>query len=180
MLFRSEIAASRNIPIRSVRSGDVVWEEPSMKLTVLSAGGCDTVREEDANEASMVLLLQYRAFSMLLTADTGEPTEAELVHAGKLTAVDVLKVGHHGSGSATTEAFLDVIQPVAAVVSVGRNRYGHPVPAVLQRLAEHHAGVHVTRQCGAWKLRTNGLDWQATAHVQAVRTLFAHAFQGGG
>ena len=175
-----EIATSRNIPIRSVVSGDVVWEEPSMTLTVLSAGGCDTVREEDANEASMVLLLQYRAFSMLLTADTGEPTEAELVHAGKLTAVDVLKVGHHGSGSATTEAFLDVIQPVAAVVSVGRNRYGHPVPAVLQRLAEHHAGVHVTRQCGAWKLRTNGLDWQATAHVQAVRTLFAHAFQGGG
>ena len=173
-----EMATSRNIPILSVVPGDVVWEEPSMKLTVLSAGGRDTVREEDANEASMVLLLQYRNFSMLLTADAGDFTEAEMIHSGRLTAVDVLKVGHHGSGSATSEAFLDVIQPVAAVVSVGRNRYGHPAPAVLQRLAEHHTGVHVTRQGGAWKLRTNGLDWQATAHVQVVRTLFVKVFEG--
>src|SRR5207244_1942122 len=72
----------------------------------------------------------------------GLPVEARL--AGRLGRVELLKVGHHGSRSATSDAWLDELAPREAVISVGRrNRYGHPTPEVLGRLARH--GITVLR-----------------------------------
>lgn len=174
-----ETAGLQGVPVRRVRTGDVVWEEPDLRLTVLSA----MIAEEesgmvDANEASLVTLLEYRTFSMLLAADAGQPAEAEMLRDGRLSRIDVLKVGHHGSNSATGEAFLDRISPDIAVISVGRNRYGHPSEAVCQRLEARGASVALTRTGGAWMLRTNGYTWQAQSFVRPIRTVFASAFAG--
>jgi competence protein ComEC len=64
--------------------------------------------------------------------------------AGRVGRVAVLKVGHHGSRTATASAWLDELRPSRAVISAGRrNRYGHPAPQTLERLAV--AGIPVDR-----------------------------------
>ena len=172
-----ETAGRKSIPVRRVRTGDVIWEEPDLRLTVLSGM---TVEEDsevvDANEASLVTLLEYRTFSMLLAADAGHPAEAEMLRDGRLRRIDVLKVGHHGSSSATGEAFLEKVSPKVAVISVGRNRYGHPSAAVCRRLESRGAAVALTRTGGAWMLRTNGHTWEAQSFVRPIRTVFAGVF----
>jgi competence protein ComEC len=96
---------------------------------------------EDVNEDSVVLLVEFGQFQALFTGDAGFPAEAAL--RGRLPPVDLLKVGHHGSRGSTGEELLDALRPRAAVISVGRNDYGHPSPETLARL--HHRRVPVLR-----------------------------------
>ncbi len=93
---------------------------------------------EDPNARSLVLLAEWRHFSILLAADA----EAELVPLDP-GPVDVLKVAHHGSEDPGLEALLERTAPKLGVISVGSNPYGHPAPETLQDLREH--GVPATR-----------------------------------
>jgi competence protein ComEC len=71
--------------------------------------------------------------------------------------VDLLKVGHHGSATASSDAWLSELSPWAAVISVGRgNRYGHPNPATLERLQRHGAGIWRTDRDGTITVTTDG------------------------
>jgi competence protein ComEC len=99
----------------------------------------------DANDISAVVLIRYGAFAALLTGDAPSEVEAELVaRYGAALRAGVLKAGHHGSRTATSDAFLRAVQPELAVISCGvRNRYRHPAPEVLDRLARR--GVPVAR-----------------------------------
>jgi competence protein ComEC len=100
---------------------------------------------EDPNEISAVIRLRYGAFAAVLTGDAGEPVEQALVarHGAGLRA-DVLKLGHHGSRTSTSPAFLGAVRPALAVVSAGRrNDFGHPHAVVMERLARR--GVEVAR-----------------------------------
>src|SRR5439155_107118 len=92
---------------------------------------------------------------MLFQADAGLPVEGRL--AGTVGRVEVLKVGHHGSKTATSDAWLDELAPHEAVISVGRNNhYGHPAPEVLERLARHGVTVLRTDRSGTITLSTDG------------------------
>jgi competence protein ComEC len=95
----------------------------------------------DLNEDSAVLLVRYGEFTALLSGDTGEASEPEWSYG--IEPVDLLKVGHHGSRGSTGSELLRRTSPRAAVISLGRNNYGHPAPATLARLAD--AGVRVWR-----------------------------------
>lgn len=81
----------------------------------------------------------------LFLGDVGAATERELA----VPRVHALKVGHHGSRYSTSEELLRAARPRVAVVSVGENRYGHPHPAVLERLSAHGAEVLTTQAAGA-------------------------------
>jgi competence protein ComEC len=96
---------------------------------------------DDLNDDSVVLLVRAGPFEAVLSGDLGERAESLL--AGKVGRIDLLKVGHHGSATSSGAAWLGELSPKAAVVSVGVNRYGHPAPATLARLAA--AGVEVWR-----------------------------------
>ena len=108
----------------------------------------------DVNEDSVVLLVTYGDFEALFTGDAGFPAEAAL--RGAMRRVDLLKVGHHGSRGSTGEELLDSLDAVAAVVSVGRNDYGHPAPATLARLAAHGVRVFRTDRDGQITVTTDG------------------------
>ena len=82
------------------------------------------------------------------------PVEYRDVEA--LGPVDLLKVGHHGSRTATGEALLARIRPEAAVVSLGRNRYGHPAPETMARLAAARTRVWRTDREGPVTMTTDG------------------------
>jgi competence protein ComEC len=109
------------------------------------------------NNDSLVLRLRYGRHSFLLSGDVERPIERRMVEDNELSRIDVLKVGHHGSKTSSTEPFLDAVQPTFAVISVGLdNSYGHPNGDVLERLREHHAAVFRTDQDGLISLRSDG------------------------
>jgi competence protein ComEC len=96
----------------------------------------------DANGDSLVLSLRVGPTSFLFTGDIDTKAEAELLRSHCLGPVDVLKVAHHGSAYGTSDAFLAATTPTWAIYSAGlRNGYGHPAPATLARLREHHAEI---------------------------------------
>jgi competence protein ComEC len=109
----------------------------------------------DLNEDSAVLLVEYGCFRAVLAGDAGLPVEARL--RGGVGAVALLKVGHHGSLTATGDAWLDELRPAAAVLSAGAgNRYGHPAPATLARLGRRGIGIWRTDRDGTISARTDG------------------------
>ncbi len=93
----------------------------------------------ETNEGSIVARFEYGESSFLFTGDL--PDEERFIP--DLGQADVLKVAHHGSQYSTSDTFLSLIQPEEAVVSVGKNTYGHPSPAVLERLSAR--GVALSR-----------------------------------
>jgi competence protein ComEC len=85
------------------------------------------------------------------------------VLAGRVGGADLLKVGHHGSRGATGDAWLRELHPAAAIISVGEgNRYGHPAPEALARLAAAAVEVYRTDRDGSIEVRTDGR--QMTIH----------------
>jgi competence protein ComEC len=109
---------------------------------------------EDLNEDSLVLLVAYGDFQALLAGDAGFPAESAM--ATRLRRVDLLKVGHHGSRGSTGDAWLDALAPPVAVISLGRNEYGHPAPETLTRLRRHGVAVYRTDQEGTITVTTDG------------------------
>jgi competence protein ComEC len=109
---------------------------------------------DDVNEDSIVLRVEYGGFSALFTGDAGIPAEARL--AGRIGRVDLLKVGHHGSRGATGDAWLRELDPRVAVISVGRNRYGHPAPEALERIGRSGAELWRTDEEGDITVTTDG------------------------
>lgn len=100
---------------------------------------------EDANDISAVVQIRYGAFRALLTGDAPAWVEERLVERyGASLQSQVLKAGHHGSRTSTSDAFLTWVRPRLAVLSCGRrNRYGHPAPSTLARL--RRAGIRTAR-----------------------------------
>jgi hypothetical protein len=93
------------------------------------------------NDVSVVLLGEVAGRRILLTGDVEDDVDPLLVARG-LPPIDVLKVAHHGSKTASTPAFLDVVKPAVAIVSAGAgNPYGHPARSTLDRLASTGARV---------------------------------------
>jgi len=144
------------------RAGDRV-EVDGVVLEVLSPDSLWLRLPLDVNEHGVVLRVRYGAVRLLFQADAGLPVESRLV--GTVGRVDLLKVGHHGSRSATSDEWLDELEPRTAVISVGRhNNYGHPAPEVLARLARHGVTVFRTDQSGTITFSTDGHGERIRSH----------------
>lgn len=123
--------------ISVIGRGDVV-KLGGMEIQVLHPGGLTG----DKNIDSIVLLVQCGTVEYLLMGDAEMESEQSMIAAGMLEDVEVLKVGHHGSRTSTSEAFLDVVSPEYAVISAGLNsQYGHPHQETLDVL--NSAGVQI-------------------------------------
>jgi beta-lactamase superfamily II metal-dependent hydrolase len=136
----------KQIPLKSVRQGDSINLDPTVKIDVLNPPanlleGADN--EAEFNDNSVVLKLTYGQFSALLTGDMEERNEARLVYENTTALdADVLKAGHHGSRTSSSSPFLDALTPEVVVISLGAgNTYGHPHQEALDRIsaagAEH-------------------------------------------
>lgn len=139
--------AVRGTRWRAARTGDTLVVD-SLRVVVLHPSAGSPEFGLDLNEDSAVLLLEYGGCRVLLSGDAG--LVAELAMRGHVGPVDLLKVGHHGSRTATGEAWLEELAPEAAVISVGaHNRYGHPAPETAARLAAHSVGTWRTDREGS-------------------------------
>ena len=141
------------VPWHPARAGER-FELDGVRCTVLHPVPGWAGWGEDVNEDSLVLLLEYGDFQALFAGDAGFPAEAAM--RGRLRRVDLLKVGHHGSRGSTGDAWLDSLAPAVAVISLGRNDYGHPAPATLARLGAHGVAVHRTDREGTITVLTDG------------------------
>ena len=112
---------------------------------------------EPHNADSLVLRVEYRDRSFLLTGDADERVEMGMLARSDLPAADVLKVGHHGSRTSTTPSFLASVQPLFAAISAGvDNTYKHPHPALLGRLSDSGCRVWRTDERGLVSFFTDG------------------------
>lgn len=116
-----------------------------------------TEEESDLNNTSIVLKVTYQNISFLFTGDASTKVEEQLSKSDLQSTV--LKVGHHGSSTATNEEFLNTVNPQYAVISVGvDNQYEHPHTTVLNTLASHNITTYRTDQDGTIKIITDGTN----------------------
>lgn len=143
------------------RRGQVYQLGASTTLTILFPDRDPQLLE--SNTASVIAQLTYGDVEFLLTGDAPKGVEDFLVNEGAAALEsEVLKLGHHGSDTSTSDLFLSVVQPQFAVVSAGlENRYGHPHPAVLDRLERKGVPVVGTLGLGDVVFYSDGVRvWQ--------------------
>ncbi|HVI42594.1 MAG TPA: stalk domain-containing protein, partial [Anaerovoracaceae bacterium] len=111
--------------------------------------------DSNANNDSVIALLDYNNFEALFPGDSENAAESACLN--KLYDVDVLKAGHHGSRTASSQSFLNIIKPETVIISAGLgNQYGHPHTEALQRFANIGANVYGTFKSGTIVLTTYG------------------------
>jgi competence protein ComEC len=115
----------------------------------------------DPNDNSFVMRLSYGRRSVLFVGDAEREAEEALVAMGAHLQADVLKVGHHGSRTSSTEPFLRAVEPSLAVASQGRdNGFGHPHEDVVARYERLGIPLWLTSRVGGVTLSTNGERWE--------------------
>lgn len=115
----------------------------------------------DLNDGCVVFWLKYGSFDALFPGDADTRVENGWRDLGKANdTLEVLKYPHHGSKTAMTEAFLKALQPKLAVISVGKNTYGHPNEAVLATLTRQGIQVKRTDQGGDIEVVSDGVRWK--------------------
>ena len=132
--------------------GDKI-EDGNMKFLCLYPG-MEESPNNDRNNQSMVLYLEYRDFDILLTGDIEKNGELEIAKAIDQISLDVLKVAHHGSAGSSCEEILEKLNPKLSLISCGRNNsYGHPHEETLERLEKAGSEVMTTVESGAVTLK---------------------------
>ncbi|HYD34808.1 MAG TPA: MBL fold metallo-hydrolase [Vitreimonas sp.] len=125
--------------------------------------------EERYNDGSIVFLLTIKNIKVLLTADLEMVGEEALQSTGMTTDIDILKVGHHGSKTSSTPAFLEQIRPENSIISCGQNnRYGHPHQSILENLEAIGSVTWRTDQQGEVEVISDGEKyWIETQRSQS-------------
>jgi competence protein ComEC len=140
LLFRALLnqARDQHILVRHLHAGEnFPWSD--LHTSVLAPELSYSNPGAPINNDSLVIRLDFDHASALLEGDAEAPSEAAMLENNRITSATLLKVGHHGSRTSTTPAFLAAVSPLDAVISVGRNNtFGHPRTEVLGRLQDAH------------------------------------------
>ena len=161
--YASYAEARSGCAARCVVPGDTLLLDPSVRVYFLHPSQNeirnDTVDAYTAlNNSSIVCKISYGSVSFLLMGDVERIVEDDLTDKyGGFLRSSVIKIGHHGSGTGSSEAFLNIVDARDAVVSVGRfNKFRHPSRAVVQRLHDRGMTLHRTDRDGAVVFETDG------------------------
>ena len=134
----------------------------SFKLGALTNTVIAPVNEyDDPNEMSLVIKSVYGNTSVMLTGDAEVESEEDILKKWSASALqsDILKVGHHGSSTSTTDAFLNAVNPKAAIISCGEgNTYGHPHEETVKKLENKGIKIYRTDKDGSIIYKTDGND----------------------
>jgi competence protein ComEC len=157
--YNASLTAARDAGVEwhRVHPGDAVLID-GVRLQFLAPDSVWTTSLKDPNLASTVVSITYGAVRFLLVGDAELAEENWLLAKGREDLrADVLKVGHHGSSTSSSDDFLAAVHPRLAVISVGAfNKYGHPSIDVIAALRRVGADVLRTDEAGTVVVRTNG------------------------
>ena len=184
-VVRSDIASSsdvyaqfvsaiktHHVPVRLVTRGEriaigitslsVIWPSQS-QIARMQPGTNVLGASTDAglNDGSLVFFLRYGSFDALFPGDADSHVEGQydedVLADGQ---VELLKVPHHGSKTGITQAFVDWVKPALAVISVGKNSYGHPSAEAIDMLRLANSVIHRTDQEGDIEIVSDGKEWR--------------------
>ncbi len=146
--YESLLSAASQAGLKAKRavSGTVLLQEDGLRIRLLGPAGD---RYNGLNSYSAVVRLEYGSKTFLFMGDAEKDAEEEMLRDGVPLSADVLKLGHHGSSTSSSAAFLQAVSPGAAVISCGKgNDYGHPHKETLERLGEGGVTVYRTDRDG--------------------------------
>lgn len=157
----------KTVPVTLLKKGSTIASKDGLRIEVLYPDGeIKPKRDTEQNNASLVLLLSYQDVHMLFCGDMEKEAEQailqEMIALTEKKDIQVLKVGHHGSKTSSTQAFVEAVAPELAMISVGNNNfYGHPNEEVIERFESRMIKVLRTDLNGAIALTSNG-QWVRT------------------
>jgi len=150
----------KGIPYHQAKAGDNFIFNNSLEMFLLNPMyNSDFSKDSDFNNASIVVKLFYKNADFLFTGDIEEAAENKLLVWQNILQSDILKVGHHGSATSTNVEFLDKVDPSIAVITVGKNSFGHPSQKVIERLEDRNIKIYRTDENGTIIIRTNGQEY---------------------
>jgi competence protein ComEC len=154
----------RGIPVRG--PAELCGEQLRGGVRVQVLSPCPSFRQGvGANDNSFVIRLAFGKRAFLFTGDAEHEAEERMLARGLVLSADFLKVGHHGSRTSSSPAFLDAVAPRVASMSTGvRNRFGHPHAPTLEKLAARGILALRTDRYGGIRVETDG----NTLQVQSV------------
>jgi competence protein ComEC len=141
-------AKDLGVTVRHFYAGtQIAWGGTQITMLAPEAGYVNP--REPINNDSLVMRIQYGDASVLLEGDAEAPSEREMLSHGRVAPVTLLKIGHHGSRTSTTQEFFNAAAPKDAVVSVGKgNTFGHPRYEVIERIADARTKLYRTDEFG--------------------------------
>lgn len=149
--------------LNSIRNKGLKIKEPivGMKFNVGDSENIilapNSKEYSNTNEYSIIIKLTFGNNSFIFTGDAEEHSEEEVIENGLDLSADVLKLGHHGSRSSTSDEFLKEVNPSIAIVSAGEgNKYGHPHEETLDKLKHKNIKVYRTDEIGTIILTSDG------------------------
>jgi competence protein ComEC len=141
--FKDFLLAVKNekLTIKEAKAGVTL---PLKGVTVKFLAPVKTYAVDDLNSWSAVLHLTYGKNIFLFTGDAELKSQTDMIKAKTVLQADVLKVGHHGAKTSTSAVFLKAVAPEYAVISVGKNSYGHPTKEVLEAMKRAKSTIYRT------------------------------------
>lgn len=150
-----QLILDKDIPFIVPNVGDNISLDDELDIKVLNVGA----ESDDNNEASIVLKITYGEISFLLMGDADTVVEKEILERANVEAT-VLKAGHHGSDTSSSEEFVEAVNPKVTILSYGKdNSYGHPDAEVMSRLEQIKTQIYGTAEVGNIVVETDGVDY---------------------
>ncbi len=168
-----EMIRQKNIPRELLQAGDTITLEPSLELKIFNPPEkIFSGNESDENNNSLVMQLCYKKVYFLFTGDIESRAVEKLLEENINLQSRILKIPHHGAYLAGMSRFLEKINPVVAVISVGVNSFGHPHPDTLSALDKKNVKTYRTDLHGAVIIRSNGYTWTVKTLLNDAPTSF--------
>lgn len=147
---------SKDLKANIPSAGEFIIDNNDLKYQVLAPNGD---KYDNTNDYSIVSKIIFKDNSFLFTGDAEKISEKEMVEKGYDLTANVLKVGHHGSSTSTTEEFLRKVGPAYGVISLANdNKYGHPHKETMELLNKNGIKVLRTDELGNIAIKSNGKD----------------------
>ena len=176
----AEQIRTKRIPYKNLFQGDyfmlgnvrmnVLWPErkwvaeklqqPAFAEAMAGKAVLGMATDANINDFSYYLHLQYGEFDALFTGDGDSRIQPEVMTTAGLPDVELLKFPHHGSKTGILPEFLDEIKPEAAVISSGKNPWGHPTKEALQLLSQRGINILRTDREGDIEVESDGMSWE--------------------
>lgn len=141
--------------MKELKTGDYNVEYPEkgdsylLKEVTMKVLSAETDVDGNTNNYSIVLKISFGEMDMIMTGDAETEVEEKILESEFDIDAEILKVGHHGSDTSSSEEFLDVISPDYALISCKLgNKYEHPIKSTMEKLEERNVEVYRTDECG--------------------------------
>ena len=150
-----KLMAKKNLKTIVAKPNYYFYLGKDVKCTVLSP--YSVFKPKDDNDLCVMMRVEYKKTSFLLTGDSSDTCEKYLAKVNKNIKSNVLIVSHHGSKYSSANSFLNSVKPQISIISCGKNnRYGHPHQAVLNRLKKIKSHIYRTDKDGSVICRSDG------------------------